>query len=53
MAIGAASDETSAIGYRAGKVQLFGWFVGQVMRQTRGKANPGVVQKLLKDKLNS
>ncbi len=37
--------------YRAGKVQLFGWFVGQVMRETRGKANPGVVQKLLKEKL--
>jgi len=38
--------------YREGKMQLFGWFVGQVMRQTRGKANPGVVQQLLKNKLN-
>jgi aspartyl-tRNA(Asn)/glutamyl-tRNA(Gln) amidotransferase subunit B len=39
--------------YREGKVQLFGWFVGQIMRETRGKANPGMVQQLLKDKLNS
>jgi len=37
--------------YREGKMQLFGWFVGQVMRQTRGKANPGVVQQLLREKL--
>jgi len=43
-------DEVSR--YRAGKVQLFGWFVGQVMRQTRGKANPGVVKKLLQKKLS-
>jgi len=37
--------------YREGKTQLFGWFVGQVMRETRGKANPGVVKKLLEAKL--
>ncbi len=37
--------------YREGKTQLFGWFVGQIMRETRGKANPGVVQQLLKSKL--
>jgi aspartyl-tRNA(Asn)/glutamyl-tRNA(Gln) amidotransferase subunit B len=39
--------------YREGKAQLFGWFVGQIMRETRGKANPGMVQQLLKEKLNS
>jgi len=39
--------------YRQGKVQLFGWFVGQIMRETRGKANPGVVQQLLKSKLSN
>ncbi len=38
--------------YRAGKTQLFGWFVGQVMRETRGKANPAIVKKLLEAKLN-
>jgi aspartyl-tRNA(Asn)/glutamyl-tRNA(Gln) amidotransferase subunit B len=37
--------------YRAGKTQLFGWFVGQVMRETRGKANPNVVRKLLQERL--
>ncbi|GAB0058933.1 Aspartyl/glutamyl-tRNA(Asn/Gln) amidotransferase subunit B [Candidatus Magnetaquicoccaceae bacterium FCR-1] len=37
--------------YRAGKTQLLGFFVGEVMKATRGKANPGVVNGLLKDKL--
>jgi aspartyl-tRNA(Asn)/glutamyl-tRNA(Gln) amidotransferase subunit B len=37
--------------YRAGKDKLFGFFVGQVMKETKGKANPAVVNKLLKSKL--
>ena len=37
--------------YRGGKDKLFGFFVGQVMKKTQGKANPGVVNKLLKEKL--
>jgi aspartyl-tRNA(Asn)/glutamyl-tRNA(Gln) amidotransferase subunit B len=37
--------------YRGGKHKLMGFFVGQVMKATRGKANPGVVNKLLKEKL--
>ena len=37
--------------YRSGKVQLMGWFVGQVMQATQGKANPGVCGELLKKKL--
>lgn len=37
--------------YRGGKDKLFGFFVGQVMKATQGKANPGQVNKLLKDKL--
>ncbi|MBO5038865.1 MAG: Asp-tRNA(Asn)/Glu-tRNA(Gln) amidotransferase subunit GatB [Alphaproteobacteria bacterium] len=37
--------------YKAGKVNLMGWFVGQVMKQSQGKANPAMVNKLLKDKL--
>jgi aspartyl-tRNA(Asn)/glutamyl-tRNA(Gln) amidotransferase subunit B len=37
--------------YRAGKVTLLQWFVGQVMRATRGKANPQVVRDLLEEKL--
>ena len=39
--------------YRSGKVQLMGWFVGQVMKATQGKANPGVCSELLKKKLES
>jgi len=34
--------------YRAGKKGLLGWFVGQVMRETRGKANPQEVQAILR-----
>jgi len=37
--------------YRTGKVALRQWFFGQVMRQMRGQANPGIVQELLKDYL--
>lgn len=38
--------------YRAGKDKLLGFFVGQVMKATQGKANPGVVNQLLKPKLD-
>jgi aspartyl-tRNA(Asn)/glutamyl-tRNA(Gln) amidotransferase subunit B len=37
--------------YRAGKDKLFGFFVGQVMKETGGKANPQQVNALLKEKL--
>ena len=37
--------------YRAGKEQLLGFFVGQVMQASRGKANPAQVNQLLKAKL--
>ncbi|MGC8779873.1 MAG: Asp-tRNA(Asn)/Glu-tRNA(Gln) amidotransferase subunit GatB [Anaerolineae bacterium] len=33
--------------YRGGKETLFNWFLGQVMRETRGKGNPAVVRELL------
>ena len=39
--------------YRSGKDKLMGFFVGQVMKQTGGKANPGVVNELLKQKLGA
>ena len=38
--------------YRAGKEKLFGFFVGQVMKQTQGKANPQQVNALLETKLS-
>ena len=37
--------------YRAGKEALFGYFVGQVMKATQGKANPAQVNELLRKKL--
>ena len=39
-------------GYKNGKDKLFGFFVGQVMKETQGKANPQVVNELLKKKLS-
>ena len=37
--------------FRSGKDKLFGFFVGQVMKATQGKANPDAVNRLLKEKL--
>jgi aspartyl-tRNA(Asn)/glutamyl-tRNA(Gln) amidotransferase subunit B len=37
--------------YRSGKDKLFGFFVGQVMKATGGKANPAQLNELLKKKL--
>jgi aspartyl-tRNA(Asn)/glutamyl-tRNA(Gln) amidotransferase subunit B len=37
--------------YRKGKTSTLGWFVGQVMRKTGGKANPQLVNALLKKAL--
>lgn len=39
--------------YRGGKDKLFGFFVGQVMKKTQGKANPAAVNDILKKKLES
>ncbi len=38
--------------YRQGEEKLIGFFVGQVMRATRGKANPQMVNQLLRQKLS-
>ena len=37
--------------YKNGKTKLLGFFVGQVMKETKGKANPKIVNEILKDKL--
>ena len=39
--------------YKGGKDKLIGFFVGKVMQETQGKANPGQVNQMLKDKLSS
>ncbi len=38
--------------YRSGKTKLIGFFVGQVMKRTGGKANPGEVNRILKSRLD-
>jgi aspartyl-tRNA(Asn)/glutamyl-tRNA(Gln) amidotransferase subunit B len=47
-----AANPDNVAAYRGGKDKLFGFFVGQVMKATGGKANPGQVNDLLKQKLN-
>ncbi len=46
-----ASNSTKVAQYCSGKDKLFGFFVGQVMQKSNGKANPEVVNELLKKKL--
>jgi aspartyl-tRNA(Asn)/glutamyl-tRNA(Gln) amidotransferase subunit B len=46
-----AANPSQLADYRAGKDKLFGFFVGQVMKATGGKANPAQVNALLKKKL--
>ncbi|MEO1928518.1 MAG: Asp-tRNA(Asn)/Glu-tRNA(Gln) amidotransferase subunit GatB [Nautiliaceae bacterium] len=47
-----SANEDKVAEYKAGKEKLFGFFVGQVMKASRGKANPQVVNKILKSKLS-
>ena len=46
-----AANPAEVEAYRQGKTKLLSFFMGQVMRETKGKANPGLVNKLLKEKL--
>ena len=47
------ADKTSQVdAYKSGKDKLFGFFVGQVMKSSGGKANPQLVNEILKKKLN-
>ena len=47
-----AKYETEAERFRAGEEKLLGFFVGQVMKATKGKANPQVLNELIKKKLS-
>ncbi len=47
-----AANPDNVAGYKAGKDKLFGFFVGQVMKETGGKANPAIINDLLKKKLS-
>jgi aspartyl-tRNA(Asn)/glutamyl-tRNA(Gln) amidotransferase subunit B len=46
-----ASNPKQVEQYRSGKTATLGWFVGQVMKATRGQANPQLVQEVLKKEL--
>src|SRR5262249_26861027 len=48
-----AANEPQVAAYRAGKEGLLGFFVGRVMRETQGKADPKVVNDLLRGRLNA
>ena len=37
--------------YKSGKEKLFGYFVGEIMKLSKGKANPQLVNQILKNKL--
>jgi len=39
--------------FKKGKIKLLGFFVGQLMKRTKGKADPKLANKLLMEKLNS
>ncbi len=46
-----AENPDNLAAYKSGKDRLFGFFVGQVMKKSQGKANPAVVNEVLKEKL--
>ncbi|MBW2259498.1 MAG: Asp-tRNA(Asn)/Glu-tRNA(Gln) amidotransferase subunit GatB [Deltaproteobacteria bacterium] len=48
-----SEHEQEVTDYKGGKTKLFGFFVGQVMKATRGKANPKIVNELLKKELDA
>jgi aspartyl-tRNA(Asn)/glutamyl-tRNA(Gln) amidotransferase subunit B len=48
-----AANARQVSDYRAGNEKIFGFLVGQVMKATRGKANPQIVNELLKNKLQA
>jgi aspartyl-tRNA(Asn)/glutamyl-tRNA(Gln) amidotransferase subunit B len=48
-----AENPDNVAAYRGGKDKLFGFFVGQVMKKTQGKANPTAVNDILKTKLDT
>jgi aspartyl-tRNA(Asn)/glutamyl-tRNA(Gln) amidotransferase subunit B len=48
-----AKNDAQVDQYKAGKEQVLGFFVGQVMKASAGKANPGKVNELLRRKLST
>jgi aspartyl-tRNA(Asn)/glutamyl-tRNA(Gln) amidotransferase subunit B len=48
-----AANPDAVTSYKAGKTNVLGFLTGQVMKQSRGKANPALAQELLKEKLGA
>jgi aspartyl-tRNA(Asn)/glutamyl-tRNA(Gln) amidotransferase subunit B len=48
-----AANPAQVADFRAGKDKLLGYFVGQVMKETGGKANPGQVNRIIRRKLTT
>ncbi len=46
-----AAHPQSVADYHAGKEKAIGFLVGQIMKQTKGRANPELVNKLLKERI--
>ena len=47
-----SSNKDKVNEYKSGKDKLFGFFVGLVMKESKGKGNPQMINKILKEKLN-
>ena len=47
-----ASNPDNVTAYKNGKTNLMGWFVGQTLKLSQGKANPAIVNQLVKAKLD-
>ena len=47
------NNQSQIEAYKSGRTNLFDYFVGQVMKETRGKANPVITKEILNKKLNS
>ena len=47
-----AKNQAQVADYKSGKDKLYGFFVGQIMKETKGRANPAILNKLLKAELD-
>ena len=52
LSTGAMAQSLSKEDYKAGKEKALGFLVGQIMKQTKGRANPAIVNKMLKEQIN-
>ena len=47
-----SSNPSQVEAYKNGRTNLMGFFVGQIMKETKGRANPQIINKLLNEALN-